>query len=161
MKRSTNVESSLQQPKILRVASSTSSGDTQRLRVSSQLMYHLASMERTNQSTRSKRLKSLDTFRGLALTIMIFVNYGGGGYFFFAHSAWNGLTVADLVFPWFMLIMGVSMSLSFSKRKPQLYTIFRRSFILFALGLFLNSEGITDHPLNEYVFIRAFVLFGV
>ncbi len=31
---------------------------------------------------------------------MIFVNYGGGGYWFFQHSFWNGLTVADLVFPW-------------------------------------------------------------
>jgi len=31
---------------------------------------------------------------------MIFVNYGGGGYWFFDHSKWNGLTVADLVFPW-------------------------------------------------------------
>ena len=50
---------------------------------------------------------SLDTFRGLAITVMIFVNYGGGSYYFFNHSIWNGLTVADLVFPWFMWIMGV------------------------------------------------------
>ncbi len=61
----------------------------------------------------SSRLLSLDTFRGMCLTIMIFVNYGGGGYWFFDHSAWNGLTVADLVFPWFMWIMGVSMALGF------------------------------------------------
>ena len=75
-----------------------------------------------------KRVKSLDAFRGLTITIMIFVNYGGGGYWFFAHARWNGkyqyvhqrqmsylswtfklntiifsisgLTVADLVFPW-------------------------------------------------------------
>lgn len=47
-----------------------------------------------------QRLRSLDTFRGIALTIMIFVNYGGGGYWYFAHATWNGLTVADLVFPW-------------------------------------------------------------
>ena len=32
---------------------------------------------------------------------MCFVNYGGGGYWFFDHSNWNGLTVADLVFPWY------------------------------------------------------------
>lgn len=31
---------------------------------------------------------------------MNFVNYGGGGYWFFDHSDWNGVTVADLVFPW-------------------------------------------------------------
>jgi len=32
--------------------------------------------------------------------IMVFVNYGGGGYWFFEHAPWNGLTLADLVFPW-------------------------------------------------------------
>lgn len=37
-----------------------------------------------------ERLQSLDTFRGLALTIMIFVNYGGGAYWFLDHSRWNG-----------------------------------------------------------------------
>jgi heparan-alpha-glucosaminide N-acetyltransferase len=41
-----------------------------------------------------KRLSSLDTFRGISLTLMIFVNYGGGGYWFFDHAAWNGLTCA-------------------------------------------------------------------
>lgn len=46
------------------------------------------------QPTKPKRLSSLDTFRGIALCIMIFVNYGGGGYWFFEHAAWNGLTVA-------------------------------------------------------------------
>ena len=50
-------------------------------------------------------LQSLDSFRGISIVIMIFVNYGGGGYWFLAHSVWNGLTVADLVFPWFMWIM--------------------------------------------------------
>lgn len=48
------------------------------------------------------RLNSLDTFRGISLTLMIFVNYGGGGYWWLDHSAWDGLTVADLLFPWFM-----------------------------------------------------------
>ncbi|KXJ04952.1 Heparan-alpha-glucosaminide N-acetyltransferase, partial [Exaiptasia diaphana] len=38
---------------------------------------------------KQKRLQSLDTFRGIALTIMIFVNDGGGGYYFFHHSRWN------------------------------------------------------------------------
>nr|XP_021388306.1 heparan-alpha-glucosaminide N-acetyltransferase isoform X2 [Lonchura striata domestica] len=46
-----------------------------------------------------QRLRSLDTFRGLSLVIMVFVNYGGGKYWFFKHESWNGLTVADLVFP--------------------------------------------------------------
>ncbi|KAK8769528.1 hypothetical protein V5799_014008 [Amblyomma americanum] len=47
-----------------------------------------------------KRLRSLDAFRGLSLVLMVFVNYGGGKYWFFHHTPWNGLTLADLVFPW-------------------------------------------------------------
>ncbi len=50
-----------------------------------------------NQS--ASRVQSLDAFRGICIAVMIFVNYGGGAYWFFDHSLWNGLTVADLVFP--------------------------------------------------------------
>jgi len=99
----------------------------------------------------SSRLLSLDTFRGMCLMIMIFVNYGGGGYWFFDHSSWNGLTVADLVFPWFMWIMGVSMALGFkaasskgSSSSSLLLTSIRRAATLIGLGLFLNSGGMDD-----------------
>ena len=64
------------------------------------------------EAKQSRRVKSLDAFRGLSITIMVFVNYGGGSYYFFNHSPWNGLTVADLVFPWFIWIMGVSLVIS-------------------------------------------------
>ena len=117
-----------------------------------------------NKELKKQRLKSLDTFRGLvlicyiplflfsslSLVIMIFVNYGGGGYWFFAHSKWNGITVADLVFPWFVWIMGVSVVFSFRGRRSdtvlaRLYQIIRRSVILMGLGLFLNNgERITS-----------------
>ncbi|XP_063048172.1 heparan-alpha-glucosaminide N-acetyltransferase [Engraulis encrasicolus] len=66
---------------------------------------------------KSSRLKSLDTFRGFSLTIMVFVNYGGGGYWFFQHAPWNGLTVADLVMPWFVFIIGTSVVLAFSSMR--------------------------------------------
>lgn len=49
------------------------------------------------------RVKSIDVFRGFCIILMIFINYGGGQYWFFQHSVWNGLTVADLVFPWLFL----------------------------------------------------------
>ncbi|XP_050982366.1 heparan-alpha-glucosaminide N-acetyltransferase [Labeo rohita] len=64
--------------------------------------------------SKSSRLKSLDTFRGFSLTVMVFVNYGGGGYWFFHHAPWNGLTVADLVMPWFVFIIGTSVVLAFT-----------------------------------------------
>ena len=84
--------------------------------------------------------------RGFSLTLMIFVNSGGGGYWWLDHSAWNGLTVADLLFPWFMWIMGVSMAIAFKARKKQKQTrsqmlvqVATRGIKLIAIGLFLNN----------------------
>ncbi|XP_071108203.1 heparan-alpha-glucosaminide N-acetyltransferase-like [Haliotis cracherodii] len=97
---------------------------------------------------KKERLKSLDTFRGMSLVVMNFVNYGGGGYWFFDHSDWNGITVADLVFPWFVWIMGTSMVFSFSSQLKRstpktlmFWKILKRSAILFLLGLVVNTEG--------------------
>ncbi|KAL8570424.1 hypothetical protein ACOMHN_035842 [Nucella lapillus] len=93
------------------------------------------------------RLKSLDTFRGLNLAMMIFVNYGGGGYWIFEHATWNGLTVADLVFPWFVFVMGTSMTFSFKSMYRRQMTslaiiikIVTRCAKLLALGIVLNSS---------------------
>ncbi|XP_061687165.1 heparan-alpha-glucosaminide N-acetyltransferase isoform X2 [Syngnathoides biaculeatus] len=90
----------------------------------------------------SKRLRSLDTFRGISLVIMVFVNYGGGRYWFFRHESWNGLTVADLVFPWFVFIMGTSIALSInsmlrsgSSRTSLLKKVVWRSLQLFLIGV--------------------------
>jgi heparan-alpha-glucosaminide N-acetyltransferase len=100
------------------------------------------------QSKPSKeRVMSLDTMRGISLFIMIFVNYGGGGYWFFNHSVWNGLTVADLVFPWFIFMMGASMALSFKNYgknldldlRVLLPKVLTRGLNLVALGLFMNN----------------------
>lgn len=100
-------------------------------------------------SQQRQRLRSLDTFRGLSLVIMIFVNYGGGGYWFFQHSKWNGLTVADLVFPWFVFILGTSAAISLNSldrrgvsRWRVLLKVIRRFIILFGLGLFLNRTNV-------------------
>lgn len=96
--------------------------------------------------TKKRRLRSLDTFRGISIVLMIFVNYGGGDYQIFSHAVWNGLTIADLVFPWFIWIMGVSMALSLRsllRRSTSRLRIFRkivkRTLILFLLGLMLNT----------------------
>jgi len=94
------------------------------------------------------RLRSLDTFRGIAIALMIFVNDGGGGYWFMEHATWNGLYVADLVFPWFLWIMGVcipmSVKSSIRRETPTrtvVWTILVRSVKLFLLGFILNSSG--------------------
>uniref|UniRef100_A0A8C4NZP7 Heparan-alpha-glucosaminide N-acetyltransferase n=1 Tax=Dicentrarchus labrax TaxID=13489 RepID=A0A8C4NZP7_DICLA len=102
----------------------------------------------------SKRLRSLDTFRGISLVIMVFVNYGGGRYWFFRHESWNGLTVADLVFPWFVFIMGTSIALSInamlragSTRRSLLGKILWRSLQLFIIGVFIINPNYCQGPL--------------
>ncbi|XP_028455172.1 heparan-alpha-glucosaminide N-acetyltransferase isoform X2 [Perca flavescens] len=103
----------------------------------------------------SKRLRSLDTFRGIALVIMIFVNYGGGRYWFFRHESWNGLTVADLVFPWFVFIMGTSIALSInsmlcagSTRCSLLRKVVWRSLQLFIIGVLIINPNYCQGPLS-------------
>ncbi|XP_053672147.1 heparan-alpha-glucosaminide N-acetyltransferase [Anopheles nili] len=100
----------------------------------------------SSQVTPKKRLQSLDTFRGIAIMLMIFVNSGGGHYWWIEHATWNGLHVADLVFPWFLFIMGVCVPISLrgqiNRNVPQraiLSNIAVRSMKLFLIGLCLNS----------------------
>lgn len=106
----------------------------------------VANGDKSVETKKKKRLHSLDTLRGIAIILMVFVNYGGGGYYFFEHAQWNGLTLADLVFPWFIFIMGTAMNFSFRgllRRKVSrckiLLKVLRRAIILFALGIWLNT----------------------
>jgi predicted acyltransferase len=95
------------------------------------------------------RLTSLDVFRGITIAGMILVNMAGVAsdvYPPLAHADWHGWTATDLVFPFFLFIVGVAMTFSLSKytaaNKPTsavYQRIFRRAAILFALGLFLNG----------------------
>ncbi|MBK7630406.1 MAG: DUF5009 domain-containing protein [Ignavibacteriales bacterium] len=97
----------------------------------------------------SERLLSLDVFRGITIMGMILVNNPGTWSAIYPpleHAKWNGCTPTDLIFPFFLFIVGVAISYSLSKRKAQggdmksLYlNIFRRTFILFGLGLILSS----------------------
>ncbi|XP_073493089.1 heparan-alpha-glucosaminide N-acetyltransferase [Phyllobates terribilis] len=109
----------------------------------------------TTWNTVPQRLRSLDTFRGLSLIIMVFVNYGGGGYWFFKHQSWNGLTIADLVFPWFVFIMGTSIHLSLNSmlrkgisRWKLFWKVLWRSIQLFLIGLFVINENYCRGPLS-------------
>ncbi|XP_028168609.1 heparan-alpha-glucosaminide N-acetyltransferase-like [Ostrinia furnacalis] len=104
-------------------------------------------MEVTPRSPTRSRLRSLDIFRGLAIALMIFVNAGGGGYAVFSHSVWNGLTVADVVFPWFAFAMGEALVLSLNGRLrtslPRItafYQVARRSLVLALIGIVLSSQ---------------------
>ncbi len=92
------------------------------------------------------RLASLDVFRGVTIAAMILVNNPGNNQAFapLKHSQWNGWTMTDLIFPFFLFIVGVSLVLSTasrvargeSKARLALHTL-RRAVIIFAIGLFL------------------------
>lgn len=82
--------------------------------------------------------------RGLTVALMILVNNGGEhNYSFLEHSKWNGLTPCDLVFPFFLFMMGMSTFLSLKKTefKPSaaIYRkITKRTILLFLIGLGIN-----------------------
>jgi predicted acyltransferase len=89
------------------------------------------------------RDRSLDALRGLTILLMVLVNLPGtwsGGYSWLYHAPWHGLTLADLVFPWFLLIVGLSAPLALDPpRPPQRFTaIMRRTLLLIVIGIILG-----------------------
>ena len=94
----------------------------------------------------NNRLISIDIFRGLTIFFMIVVNSPGTWEFVFPalrHAEWDGLTPTDLVFPFFVFIVGLSMSYSFNKYDRNdlgswITKILRRTLLIFLLGLLLN-----------------------
>jgi predicted acyltransferase len=113
--------------------------------------------EQPSKSGAHDRLVSLDAFRGAAIAAMILVNNPGKWSKVYAqlrHAQWNGWTLADCVFPFFLFIVGVAIVFSLGKRRESTYPggqpllrILRRTCILFALGLLLN--GFPDYDLSD------------
>ena len=95
------------------------------------------------------RLQSLDVFRGLTIAAMLLVNNPGSWIHVYRpleHAAWNGWTPADLVFPFFLFIVGITTTLSLGgwlERGVRPRMLFRkvliRAGLLFALGLLLQG----------------------
>lgn len=98
-------------------------------------------------SITTTRLLSLDIARGITMAFMVMVNNNGAhAWPAFQHSAWNGWTPTDLVFPCFLFLVGVSIVLSFGKRFERgaskgrmVVSILRRTAILIVLGLVVNG----------------------
>jgi len=95
------------------------------------------------------RMISLDVFRGLTVALMILVNNPGSWSHIYGplrHARWHGWTPTDLVFPFFLFIVGVAMALSFGKRveagadvEDLKKKVWSRGAIIIGLGLFLNA----------------------
>lgn len=109
----------------------------------------LANMDNSQQIIKGKRLNSLDFFRGATVAAMIWVNNPGSWqhiYGPFAHAEWHGWTPTDLIFPFFLFIVGVSIVLAFSKastkgmsRQELIQKTVIRGVKIFGLGLALAA----------------------
>src|SRR5271165_73687 len=118
---------------------------------------HVANLLKTTSETEKPilelpatqgRLVSLDVFRGATIAAMILVNNPGSSaaYWPLKHAVWNGWTPTDLIFPFFLFIVGVSLMFSFASRlrrgdsrRTLLQHTLRRSATIFAIGLLLNG----------------------
>ncbi len=94
------------------------------------------------------RLLSLDAFRGLTMLLMVLVNNGGGPHSYpqLCHSEWDGWTLTDTVFPSFVWIAGVAITLALGRRiaagearSNLLKIVFRRAVIIYVLGLLVYA----------------------
>lgn len=113
------------------------------------------------------RLLSLDFFRGLTVAAMVLVNNPGSWANIYAplkHAEWNGCTPTDLIAPFFLFIVGVSIAFSISlgdqqalsaTHRPIIWKAFKRMLILFGLGLFLSLyPKIFTDPLGAFQIVR-------
>ena len=99
----------------------------------------------------SQRLLALDILRGITIAGMITVNNPGSWSYVYAplgHAEWNGLTPTDLVFPFFMFIMGISTYISLRKYEftysaGAAWKIVRRTVVIFAIGLAIAWFGLS------------------
>ena len=104
-----------------------------------------------------QRLLSIDILRGMTIMLMVVVNSPGTWDYVAAplrHSAWNGLTLTDVVFPCFMFIMGMTTYISLRKHAFTLsgglaLKMLRRAAVLFALGLLVNWTAAGLPSLHE------------
>ena len=95
------------------------------------------------------RLQSLDAFRGLTIAGMLLVNNPGSWSTIYGplkHAPWHGWTPTDLIFPFFLFIVGVSMTLSYAKlldrgasRRDLMLKSAKRAALIFLVGLALHS----------------------
>ncbi len=106
------------------------------------------------------RVQSLDAFRGLTIAGMILVNNPGSWAYVYpplAHAAWHGWTPTDLIFPYFLFILGVAVPYSFARRLEEgahrgdlVRHIARRSAVLIVLGLAMRAVPDFDVTTMRY-----------
>ncbi len=117
------------------------------------------------------RLLSLDVFRGMTIAGMVLVNNPGTWsaiYSPLAHAEWHGATPTDFVFPFFLFIVGISITFALGKRVEQggisrdvYLKILRRSLIIFGLGLLLATFPFYNFTRGEWLDVSNVRIMGV
>jgi predicted acyltransferase len=118
------------------------------------------------------RIASIDVFRGLTMMVMVFVNDLSGvrglpWWTYHAHMEWNAMTYVDMVFPFFLFIVGMSMPIAIAgrlKRNPSYFALWQhilsRSIGLIVLGLILANASKGD-PVRMGLSTDAWALLGL
>ncbi|MDE6140823.1 MAG: heparan-alpha-glucosaminide N-acetyltransferase domain-containing protein [Alistipes sp.] len=116
-----------------------------------------------------RRLPSLDILRGLTVALMILVNNPGSWshkFDFLAHSAWDGCTPTDLVFPFFLFIVGASVWFAFRRYDHRLSgqalrKIVRRGLTIWAVGIVISKFPYYNFLSGEWIAWHNVRIMGV
>lgn len=123
-----------------------------------------------SENVEQKRLISLDVFRGMTIAGMVLVNNPGTWSAIYSpleHAKWNGWTPTDMIFPFFVFIMGVAIPIALGKRLEQGITpdvygkIIKRSLIIFGLGLFLATFPFYNFTKEAWIDLSTVRIMGV
>ena len=121
----------------------------------------------------SNRYLAIDVLRGMTIALMILVNTPGNWQYVYpplVHAEWHGCTPTDLVFPFFLFVVGVSLFFSFAKyqnvlSKESFLRVARRTLLIFVIGLFINSypQWMTDYSQLRIMGVlqRIAVAYGI
>lgn len=125
----------------------------------------------TEVANSPNRLLSLDVFRGMTIAGMVLVNNPGTWNAIYPpleHAEWNGATPTDFVFPFFLFIVGISITLALGKRvenrgvNRDIYLkILKRALLIFAFGLFLATFPFYNFSKGEWLDVSTVRIMGV
>jgi predicted acyltransferase len=117
------------------------------------------------------RLLSLDVFRGITIAGMVLVNNPGTWSAIYPpleHAEWHGATPTDFIFPFFLFIVGISITLSLGKRvehggvnREIHLKILKRAVVIFLLGLFLATFPFYNFTKGEWLNVSTVRIMGV
>lgn len=124
-----------------------------------------------SEQAKENRLLSLDVFRGITIAGMVLVNNPGTWsaiYSPLGHAEWNGWTPTDLVFPFFLFIVGIAITFALGKRVESnginsdiYFKIFKRTILIFGLGLFLATFPFYNFTKEAWLDVSTVRIMGV